>query len=158
MPESKIIEITISSVALYRWFESLFGKGAEDKDVPSFVKKLPFEKQLYFLKGYIKGDGYYRERIMSDGVGHNITTASVSRKMTKSLIEIWNRGWINPNLVTSEEYVSKDGVHHKESYYLDINGKTAMALKKFIYDEEPFVLYLNERKEKDLPYKYNNQY
>lgn len=44
-------------------FLSEFGRGAKNKRLPTWVMKLPREKQAELLKGYFRGDGYHSGQV-----------------------------------------------------------------------------------------------
>lgn len=65
-------EITISDKALYNILLS-FNTGAENKNIPSFIKDAPKEEVRIFLEGYLSGDGFHNNiRTMWTTVSENL--------------------------------------------------------------------------------------
>lgn len=58
----KIRVVMASHSALRNLFEREFGKGAKNKFLPEWVMKLPAEKQLELVKGFVAGDGTFYEK------------------------------------------------------------------------------------------------
>jgi len=52
------IHVYCCSRGLGRFFERLFGNGATNKRIPSWLMLLPIEKQRELLRGYLRGDGH----------------------------------------------------------------------------------------------------
>jgi len=52
------VHIYCCSRGLGRFFERLFGNGATNKRIPSWLMLLPIEKQRELLRGYLRGDGH----------------------------------------------------------------------------------------------------
>lgn len=159
---SKAIAVTINSKIIYNIFVELFGgvKNAFTKRVPKFVRYLPPDLQMHLLKGYILGDGHIKPKKRPSGRrSRNITTTTVSRELTQDLVLLFHRNYINPNLYISKEKTDKNGVHHAESYYLEINGKIVEKLEPFITGQiDRYVIDYNYLTEMHIPVIYQGNY
>lgn len=60
-----------------------FGKGAENKTIPTWVLSLPKEKTKVFLDGYMSGDGYHNDKYIS--------ACSVSKKLILGVYLLYMR-------------------------------------------------------------------
>jgi hypothetical protein len=75
--EKKMVFIEIGSKPVALFFKSLIG---EEKQVPSWLMKLPYEKQRSFLDGFTKGDGWTQ--------GNKIRVENTNVNMVFSLKDI----------------------------------------------------------------------
>jgi len=65
--------ISFYSVVAITLFESLFGKGARNKEIPNFIFNIDNSLKIELLHGLFNGDGYYKK-----GQVIQLTTASVN--------------------------------------------------------------------------------
>lgn len=56
--ERTVTKFRTSNLALCRWLEENFGKGAKGKKVPSWILSLPREYRQALLDGYFSADGW----------------------------------------------------------------------------------------------------
>ena len=78
------IQIIVNSRVLSRVFPSWFGRGARNKQVPSFLMKESSKEIIKaFLSGYMKGDSYDR--------GANFSAKTVSEQLARQLQMIFLR-------------------------------------------------------------------
>ena len=56
--ERTVIKYVFHSIALAEWLRDNFGRGAENKYVPSWVYGLNTSQKAALMKGYLDGDGY----------------------------------------------------------------------------------------------------
>lgn len=73
-------QVTINSVILAKFLEQ-FGKGAKNKQIPLWVKKLPNIKLGILFDSYVNGDGYERH-------GNRFEMASVSIQLIYDLKQV----------------------------------------------------------------------
>lgn len=85
------ISIVVSSAKLSRTFETLFGKGCDNKRIPYWMILEDPEKQKELIIGLYRGDGnYYRKRIKSCGWLKEVfrinTTSQKLAKQTRDIL------------------------------------------------------------------------
>jgi len=108
------IEVTCCNAALARLFENLCGKGAANKHIPYDFNLLPTNKQKIILEAIWRGDGTDFVSSKSNNIVRSITT--ISRELIVQLRDILLRINIFPSEHKINERITKDGVHHRESY------------------------------------------
>lgn len=126
-----------SSIEIYDIFSKWFQSGAVNKDVPNFIKKLPPQQQMFYLRGFYIGDGYYQKRTDKRNPKweiHRLNVTTVSKNLAYNVVNILKRNLINPNITISKSKIDKNGVNHQEAYYIDLNGDVAKRLKQFLFD------------------------
>jgi len=74
-------DVRIYSVVLTRLFNKLFGKGSENKHIPSVFLQAPKECLIELANAYISGDGCVHKK-------ESITVSSVSRNLLKDIQQI----------------------------------------------------------------------
>ena len=144
--DSLAVSVTISSIEFYAFIDSLFDSGAFNKSVPQFIKRLPVEKQSYFLKGYFLGDGYTRLR---DG-HRSISCSTISPSLAQDIVNIFYRMEINPSLTLYPENTDANGVRHQQWYSIELNAGVASELYRFIYQDEVLSIGNDMRRMKDF--------
>lgn len=83
--ESRTTNNHITSNQRLFYFCNKCGRHAENKIVPTFIKKLPIDKLEVFLDGYMSGDGSYEKKTDMYRAG------SVSKKLIFDLAECVNK-------------------------------------------------------------------
>lgn len=114
--ESQRMDIRVSSTEVYEIFNSFVNNGAMNKDVPTFVLKLPPKKQMQFIKGLFNGDGHLNKS------EPKITWKTVSKQLYLHVVDILERNDIKVSAYTTEEYIDKNNVHHNKAYIVNINN------------------------------------
>lgn len=144
------IDVYLSSVELYKVFEHYFLHGAANKNIPQFIKDAPPNLQMYFIKGLFLGDGHSRKNIS------RVTFATISKELFYDTVQILYRNSINPCCLKNPAHTGKDGVHHQDSYYIDINGQLGEYISEFIWKDCSFdSKSLQYRYQKDIPFIWN---
>ena len=151
-------DICVIDKNLYAVFNDIFKHCSHNynKKTPDFVKLLPPDKQMYFIKGLFLGDGYYQHRTDKRNIeSDRIIFATTSKQLAYETVEILMRNNINPLMNIRKEHMGRDGVFHRESYEISINGKTAKAIYNFIWNDEPLIILPTELKGKDISFTWN---
>lgn len=128
--------ITENDLDLVDLFEYYCGSRSDKKFIHECFKLLPYDKQMFVIKGLFLGDGSVRSRY-NYNLGNNSKTChinygTVSRQLINDVIFILNRNNVNPSFSKIGAGV-RCGYNHKESYYVDIYGPVAESLSKFIF-------------------------
>ena len=111
------VDVSCSSLDVYELFAHLFGKRhANDKTIPNRLKHISKEFDYNLLFGYLLADGYFRKREN----GGECVSASISKRLTKDYIEMWNGLGVVVSVYSQPESVDKNGVRHQESFYTSI--------------------------------------
>lgn len=91
---SRGVEVQFSSRQAVRFFAQ-FGRGASNKHVPLFWKKLTADRQAYLLQGLFEGDGCMSE----DGP----VFATVSQRLAQDVFDLLVRQGAMPTIAKSKE-------------------------------------------------------
>ena len=113
---SKAVTITINGKEICLLFKNFINGGAENKNVPLFIKKLPPYKQMYFLKGLFLGDGCFTKK-------GRVTFATISKSLAYDTRDILERNGIKCGCRTIASRIDKNGVNHRTSYIIDVYGE-----------------------------------
>ena len=145
-------DIRIYSVVLTRLFHKMFGKGSENKHIPSIFLQAPKECLIELINAYISGDGCIHKK-------PSITVTSVSNTLLKDIQQILLQ--INniysrikgPNKILSNNRGSKN---IKDVYQLKIMAGN--DIKRFGEKIKLIIKSKQDRLDKYLQhnYKYNN--
>lgn len=108
------IEVTACQSQLANIFESLCGKGAENKHIPFVFQDLPSNKQRILVEAIFKGDGYSFIANRSTNLHKSITT--VSKVLAEQLIDFLLRMNLFPTLHVENSHTDKLFVNHKQAY------------------------------------------
>jgi len=146
-------EVSFNRKELAVMFADWFGEGSANKKIPDFIKWINPKKQMHFIKGAFKGDGSYR--LNSKQI--DIRYVTTSKQLIFDLSHILHRNWINPCLSIIPEKKTNDGIRHKEAYVLQISGKVADKMIKFIWEDKELDLKMSDRQSKDIPFEWNGQ-
>jgi hypothetical protein len=144
--------VEISSVGFARFVSDEFGRGAKNKRVPSWVKRLPTEKLEPLLQSYLKGDGHH-----STDEGGNPTerSSTVSMQLAYDLRDIGlklgytataSRQRQRTSCVIEGRRVRQAPFIYKNYFYNRANGH------KLIPRDGSYV-YLKVRKVERIPYQ-----
>ena len=148
------VDLSYNSTELAYLFFKLFKNGKSDtKFIPSKLKNLSKGLNCELLYGYLLGDGYFRLRNCNGYPQGEICSASISYDLTKDLIDIYNTLGFSPNISIAKEKIDKNGVHHKQSYYLYISCKD---MTKYISKKN--ILAHNDLIDLFEKYSYNKSY
>lgn len=112
--------VAIHSKELAIVFSNLFKKGAKNKSVPDFIKKLPPFKQMSFAKGAILGDGYRRKVKRGNRVECEVSFCSVSMDLAYGMRDIFENNGVKIYAYSTKARVDKNKVNHLKSYTLGI--------------------------------------
>ena len=121
----KCVEYSFSNKQFNKFFKANFGTGAENKNLPEWVKFLPDDLKIELLMGYLASDGY----VSKNGIEY----VSVSKKLLKDFQDILFSIGIISSLtklrnVKTHTFNYKNKIYTsntKETYHLRINGKYA---------------------------------
>lgn len=113
-PKKSSLEITICHAQLAHAFDSLCGKGAENKHVPWVLQDISPKKQQIILAAIYKGDGYTFRGNKSPNTHNSVTT--VSRILSEQLTDILLRLRRFPSVWVGQPMTDDSGVHHKQVY------------------------------------------
>ena len=134
-------DITNNKNILGNLLLDMCGQYSDKKNIPVQMYKSSDTAIKAMLSGYFYGDGYYRCRhshIVDSSIGapkytsHEFTCATVSRSLANGILLIANYVGIKMSLHVSPARVDKDGVNHKESYYIRAYGKDALKCKQLM--------------------------
>ncbi|MBI2971739.1 MAG: SufD family Fe-S cluster assembly protein [Candidatus Aenigmarchaeota archaeon] len=116
-PYKNGISIVLSSTAAARFFESQFGKGAQNKHIPKWVLHESMEKQKELIKGFWRGDGSFMMHQYSWGVKRMFRMNTVSKRLAKSIRDILLR----MNIFASINVQNRHG-NRKAMYCVYVGG------------------------------------
>lgn len=122
--------------------------------IPEILKYIEPQKQMQIFKGWIMGDGTYRERTEQQWSGSKEAKGTtVSRQLCLDMIHILHRNYLNPSIIT-EERENKAKV-----YTLIFSGAVAQRIGQIKYTNYNIDLTVDwdNRLGKDLPCIYNNE-
>lgn len=77
------INVRLHSIIIARFFEKIFSKGFDKKDIPMWISLLPREKQLALLTGLFRGDGCH-----ANGKKQDVIYIELSNR--NLILKIWN--------------------------------------------------------------------
>jgi DNA polymerase III alpha subunit len=124
-------DVVVPSLPIVNFLSAMCGSGAGGKKVPNFVFSLDFSMSKHFLRGYLMGDGSWRSA--RDRSGGGIVSASVSQMMSMGIARILLGGGYYPTSTKSPERIGENGTHHREAYYVSVNGKQHRPLARFVW-------------------------
>ena len=143
--EQHKVTISSHSVELTELFYYLFGNSkANNKRVPERLKHISKELDFNLFMGYALADGYFRIREKDNYKYGEYCSTSISEQLTKDFQELLKSLGIRSSINQRKEYVSKDGVHHQNSFYLSSSNKSwTLIKKKSIITNEDILNYMN---------------
>lgn len=143
--EQHKVTISSHSVELTELFYYLFGNSkANNKSIPERLKHISKELDFNLFIGYALADGYFRTREKDNYKYGEYCSASISEQLTKDFQELLKSLGIISSITQRKEYISKDGVHHQNSYYLTSSNKSwTLIQKKSIITNEDILNYMN---------------
>ena len=100
------LEVTVSSTNLQYIFESLFKKGAVNKQYPHFFNYLSEEYRVSLYEGLMDGDGCYSRS----------TYDTISEVLANQVLDLAISLEKLPTCRVSEAHTDKKGLSHKKSY------------------------------------------
>src|SRR3989344_5422638 len=118
--------VVVCSVSLCRIFESLFGKGANNKSIPNWMILEDIEKQKELIKSYFRGDGNYYKQKCKSGFKEVLRINSVSEKLIRQCKDILLR----MGIVSFINARDRSKENRQTMYTLGITGE---YMKKFGY-------------------------
>jgi len=124
--------VYVSSIILGHFFSNLFGSGAANKRIPSWLLTLPTEKQKMLLYGYWLGDGSFHT-----SYNRQVMAASTSsQQLAFGLRIILHRLGILHNLTYTKTKPSQiDGrviVSGRKHYIIQVNSNGTVKLKRLL--------------------------
>ena len=157
-PENHLVDIASSSVDLINLFYYLFGNvKADTKYMPS---RLRISKELDYelIFGYLLADGYFRIRTNAGkATGYKsgeFVSTSISKQLSYNIYQILNELNITSSISYSKGRTDKNGVHHKEAWYVTGANKILGGVNKTkSYTHEEVIAIFEEAakvKEKDF--------
>lgn len=143
--EQHKVTISSHSVELTELFYYLFGNSkANNKRVPERLKHISKELDFNLFMGYALADGHFRIREKDNYKYGEYCSTSISEQLTKDFQELLESLGIRSSITQRKEYVSKDGVHHQNSFYLSSSNKSwTLIKKKSIITNEDILNYMN---------------
>lgn len=120
-PKNKTAVIYVHNAPLTRFFNNLFGKGAENKKIPNFMMFLPPEKQKSLIKGLWRGYGYINLNRNGPRAGY----ATISYTLVQQLKVLLLRQGIVPSIYEEEEKITK-GVKHRKSFRIHVGQRESL--------------------------------
>ena len=150
------INVEFGNSLLARLFESLFGGGARNKKLPSWIHEIPRDAKVAFLRGYYRGDGCI-ERQEGRSEARSFTTtsralvvdlwlllagigaiASIKRNKRKDAWSagVWGyqAGFLHENLSRTRRAQYRGFVLGDERVYLNIRKLSREAYSGPVYD------------------------
>lgn len=117
------VNVRINNKDIANIFRELGSTGSINKRINTKLLTLDPEKQLNILKGWLLGDGSFKDKKQIDGV-------SISKKLVIQMFDICLRNGINPSYT-----VRPAKEKHKEAYVLSIYGNDKNKLFPEKYPE-----------------------
>ncbi|MBI2106276.1 SufD family Fe-S cluster assembly protein [Candidatus Woesearchaeota archaeon] len=111
--------VVVCSTDLCKIFESLFGKGANNKSIPHWMMLESTEKQKQLIRSYFNGDGNYYKQKCKSGLKEVIRINSISEKLARQCRDILLRMGI-VSFINSRDR-SKE--NRKTMYTIGITGE-----------------------------------
>lgn len=144
--------IQYNSKHLCLFFEQLYGRECDQvnqwtKYVPPSIMVGAPTIQLQLVKGWLDGDGYYREATSPRYKG-----TTVSAILAEQMQMILYRNFINPSITTE----LRDG--YAKIYNVNVNGLFASWIHNAIESETPLTVDFKVRQGKDYPILVNGKY
>lgn len=134
------IELTVCHSQLANIFENLFGRGAENKHLPSEFLYLPVEKQRILLRACWRGDGTRGKRCST--IKHAVySVTTVSRTLQEQVRDVLLRLGYFPSVCISNEFTDKNNVHHKQAYTVTWLKSTKSQKYNLVYTAEDGAVY-----------------
>ncbi|MFH1854854.1 MAG: DNA primase [bacterium] len=125
------LEVTICNSLLAKVFASLCGKGANNKQIPNVLLGQDDQIKTSLVEAILKGDGTITKKTGHNSGGRkSITTISLilAHQLKDILISLNQR----PSILSSNAYISKDGVCHKSSYKINWRENDKSHFSDFI--------------------------
>ena len=101
-------------------------KGALSKHIPNVIKNLPVDKLKWLLKGLAHSDGYFRKEPRNEFV-----YASISYDLIQDIKNVLFKFNINPIITFSKGRIDKNGVNHRDAWYLSFGANKSYKFKQF---------------------------
>lgn len=148
--------VTYYSARLARFFEKLFGRGAENKHLPHWMIVLPTEKQQHILCGLWRGDGYINNETakfvtISKQLANQAKLLLLRQRIIFSFLTVKAQGIHKENY---QIYVKEDNSLKKLSEIIGIKinlPKRKMVLHKSWYDDRFY--YTTIKRIEKIPYR-----
>lgn len=137
-PERNVCEVACSSTDLSLLFGHWFGSGCENKRIPLEALNWTRECQAALIDGYLEGDGYSANGIVSAGtvseeLAYGIFALCVQAKRVCSL---------------SSPRTGNDGVRHRRCYYVNVLSRE--SLKGFFVATNDVTYFLSVVQQTDM--------
>lgn len=133
------IEISSHSVELTEMFAYLFGnKKADTKIIPERLLNISKESNINLVFGMMLSDGYFRTQ-EKDGYKYGeCVFHTTGEKLAEGMQDILSSlGIRTGNIRKKDAYTDKNDVHHKQSYFLQVNNNAFINVsKKTIFSQE----------------------
>ena len=157
---SDCVIYTYSSKEIYLLFSSWFQQGVQYKHIPEFIKYLPFNRQMFCIKGIFLGDDHISKQLnkRTNKVHNGIIFVTISKQLVYDIIHILNRNWINPAIKFKKSYIDKAAINHRNNYYIYIDDPIATYFKYLLQNNIEFTIdYKIWRQSKHLPFEWNGK-
>ncbi len=122
--------INFFSKSLSKIFKSWFGQNVQTKKVPQWILELPSEKQLYFLVGYIQGDGHLDLLHKWSKTYTRFSMVSASRALLFGIIQILLRAKME--FSTRRAYSGFRRSYYEKGFHIIISGEAAQRLGRLM--------------------------
>ena len=121
--KSHAIDVTYSSAQMMNFLIKTFGKGAHNKHISEWVKKIPNIYKLALLKGYFEGDG--------SGYYNKISAISASKQLILDIQDIlYSLDIVSciSNKPAIDKVICGRTTHSNKAYVIGISGSMAYKL------------------------------
>lgn len=103
---------------LFLKLKSMFGSNAYNKRVPEFIKRLPNAYKRSFIQGYLDSDG----SVFYDNGKVRVNFTSVNLQLLEDVQDmLFGMKIANSIVIHQKECVSRQGIHSKQSYRINIS-------------------------------------
>lgn len=128
--ENHRVDLSSANRDLIELFFNIFGDvKADTKYIPDILKHISPELDYELIFGYFLADGYFRLR---KGNGGEFVSASISKQLSYDFFHIINSCKLPCSLSINKAHVGKDGVNHRQSYYVQGSSTVLGSVNKLI--------------------------
>lgn len=123
-PEYNRIDLSSHNLEFVEMMHFLFGnQKALSKHIPDILLGISNEFDLNIVFGLMLSDGSFTTRVKESYQYGFMTFVSVSEELTNQIKSILEDNQIRTGKIhKTQELTEKDGVHHKEAYYLKVSN------------------------------------
>ena len=128
------IEVTCCNSMLARIFENIFGKGAENKQIPSFFFTRENRIKSALVNAIFDGDGTTIKNSKKGNTGRK-SIRTISLELAHQLKDLLLSLGERPSVGSRKGYVSPAGIHHKISYDISWRENNKTHFSDFIEEK-----------------------